>query len=117
MSYLAEARLWTALPEAIITFTVNATSSTMLWHAGSQWRRPFSAAAAWGAALLAARLVGGHSTIGALLSVTYAVQLAPAVWTAFRDATPTGIATATGTAPSGRLHLGDRLVRRTPMRV
>lgn len=90
--YLTGAALWSAVPEAVLTFAVSAALVRALLRAGVSWRRPALAATGWLAALLVARVSGGPAALGALLSVTYAVQLMPAVWTAWRCAAPTGIA-------------------------
>jgi len=90
--YLTGVALWSAVPEAVVTFVVAAALVRALLRAGVPWRRPAAAAGAWLATLLVAYVAGGLGVLGALLSVTYAVQLAPAVWTAWRCAAPTGIA-------------------------
>lgn len=90
--YLAGAGLWTAVPEAVVTLTVSVALTAALIRAGAMWLRPAAAAAGWLAALLVARAAGGLHMIGALLSITYAVQLSPAVWTAWRTSRPSGIA-------------------------
>ena len=41
--------------------------------------------------LVAAELVGGPAALGVVLSVACAVQLAPAVWVAYRCGTPSGV--------------------------
>jgi len=50
---------------------------------------------AWAALLTAATVVGGWSALGAVLGVSYAVQVAPSLWTAWRTYAPTGISPGT----------------------
>ncbi len=50
---------------------------------------------AWLAMLLTVRWLGGPGSIAALLGVAYLVQLTPAVVTAWRTWSPSGIATST----------------------
>jgi hypothetical protein len=50
---------------------------------------------AWAALLTGATLIGGWSALGAVLGMSYAVQVAPSLWTAWRTYAPTGIAPGT----------------------
>jgi hypothetical protein len=90
--YLSGSQLWSAVPEAVLTMGVGAALSVALRRGGSQWRRPVAAAIVWGAVLAGALAVGGLAAIGAMLSVAYALQLAPAVWTSWRAPCPSGVA-------------------------
>jgi len=89
--YLAGERLWPALPEAVLTMVVNLVLTVSLLRAGAEWAIGAAAAGAWGIVLIGGRVVGGPPAIAVLLSVTYAVQLVPAVWTAWRVWCPTGV--------------------------
>ncbi len=40
-------------------------------------------------------MVGGHAALGAVLGLTYTVQIAPAVWTVWRTSAPSGVAVST----------------------
>lgn len=92
MIYLSGSGLWSAVPEAVLTMSVGVALTIALRDAGAEWRRPAAAATVWGGMLAAALVVGGLAEVGALLSVAYALQLAPAVWTSWRAACPSGVA-------------------------
>jgi hypothetical protein len=47
---------------------------------------------AWAATLCSLTAVGGWTVLGAALGLSYAGQMGPAVWTAYRTRVPTGIA-------------------------
>jgi hypothetical protein len=95
--YLSGQHLWSALPESVLTLSVSLVLSVAMMRAGSRGAAAIGAAGAWGAALVAASVIGGPAAIGALLSVTYGVQLAPSVWTAWRAACPSGVSPASWT--------------------
>jgi len=89
--YLAGEHLWSAVPETVITIGFNAVFTADMVRAGARWGAPIAGAAAWAVALVGARLSGGPAAIAVLLSVTYAVQMAPAVWTVWRTWCPSGV--------------------------
>ena len=90
--YLSGEKLWSALPESLLSLLVSLVLSIAIRRAGARGMVAIGAAAAWGAALVGARVVGGPTAIAAMLSVTYAVQLVPSVWTAWRAWCPSGVA-------------------------
>jgi hypothetical protein len=93
--YAGRAALWSAMPEAGILVVGNAVlAGALLWR-GASVRRALPAGLAWIGALATITVVGGPTALGAVLGVTYAVQIAPAVWTAWRTASPSGVAAAT----------------------
>jgi Enoyl-CoA hydratase/isomerase len=53
--------------------------------------------------LIASAVVAGRAGLGILLSVAFVVQVAPAIWTLFRSARPTGIAQGTWLLVLGEL--------------
>lgn len=90
--YLSGERLWSALPECALTILVDAVLAAALLRSGARRRTALVAATAWGATLVGARIIGGPAAIAVLLSITYAVQLFPSVWTAWRERCPSGVA-------------------------
>jgi uncharacterized protein with PQ loop repeat len=89
--YLSGEGLWSAVPEAILTMSVSLTLTVALLRAGAEWLIGVAAAAAWAVLLVGGRVLGGPAAIGMLLSVTYAIQLVPSVWTAWRAWCPSGV--------------------------
>lgn len=95
--YLAGEGLWSALPESALTIVVDIALTVALLRAGASSTVAVAAASGWGALLIGARVVGGVPAIAVLLSVTYAVQLVPSVWTAWRTWCPSGVASGAWT--------------------
>jgi hypothetical protein len=79
-------------------------------------RRSVVLVTGWVLVLTASLLAGGRVGLGTVLSTAFVVQVAPAVWTAYRTQAPTGIATGTWLLVLGELtcwgiyglHQGDR---------
>ena len=90
--YLSGEGLWSALPETILTIGVNIVLTVALVRARARWVGAAGTASAWGAVLVGARVIGGAPAIAVALSVTYAVQLVPSVWAAWRAWCPSGVA-------------------------
>jgi uncharacterized protein with PQ loop repeat len=96
--YLGGEGLWGAVPEGLVNIVVNALLVAAVIRAGGVSRAAFAAASLWLLALLSARIAGGPPAIAVLLALAYTIQLAPAVVTAWRTWSPSGVATATWTA-------------------
>ena len=94
---LAGEGLWSALPESALAILVDIGLTLALLRAGANTTIGVATAVGWGALLIGARLVGGVPALAVLLSVTYAVQLVPAVWTAWRSWYPSGVAAGSWT--------------------
>jgi uncharacterized protein with PQ loop repeat len=92
LSYASQAGLWSALPEAALMTIANSVLAVALIRRGASARRALAAGVVWVGALATIATVGGHTALGAVLGVTYAVQIAPAVWTAWRTSSPSGVA-------------------------
>jgi uncharacterized protein with PQ loop repeat len=103
--YLCGEGLWSAVPEGVFNITANALLAIAVARAGGSTRPALGAATAWLIVLVAARWMGGPAALAALLGVAYAVQLTPAVVTAWRTWSPSGIA-----APTWVLRLGEALL-------
>ncbi|NIP82166.1 MAG: hypothetical protein GWM90_24270, partial [Gemmatimonadetes bacterium] len=64
---------------------------------GLPLRGPLARGAAWVAVLAAVGAGGGWPLFGIVLGWSYAVQLSPSVWTAYRTDRPTGVSPGTWT--------------------
>jgi hypothetical protein len=93
--YATGAGLWSALPEAALMGLSNTVLAVLLVRRGAQLGVAVAAAVAWLATLAAIGVIGGAVGLALVLGAAYAVQVAPAVWTAWRTSTPTGVAGAT----------------------
>jgi hypothetical protein len=103
--YLGGEGLWSAVPEGAFNITANALLAVAVMRAGGSAGLALAGAAAWLVVLLAARWLGGPAALAALLGLAYAVQLTPAVVTAWRTWSPSGIA-----APTWVLRLGEAVL-------
>jgi uncharacterized protein with PQ loop repeat len=93
--YLAGESLWSAVPEGVFNIGANALLVVAVRRAGGTARIAVLVAVAWVITLLTARWLGGPGAIAALLGLAYVIQLTPAVVTAWRTWSPSGIATST----------------------
>lgn len=91
--YLSGEGLWSAMPESVLTIGVDLLVAVALLRAGARGVQAAGAAGVWCGVLVGSRFIGGPASLAVLLSITYAVQLAPSVWTAWRTWCPTGLAT------------------------
>lgn len=96
VAYALSEQLWSAAPEAVLMTATNAALVVSLVRVGAGGRRrALGAAVSWAAALATVAAVGGPHALGVPLGAAYAIQVAPAVWTAWRTAAPTGVAAST----------------------
>ncbi len=96
-AYLGGEGLWSAVPEGVFNIAANACSPSPSSAPVGRLAPPVGAAASWLVVLVAARAFGGPTALAALLGAAYAVQLTPAVVTAWRTWSPSGIAVSTWT--------------------
>ncbi len=95
LRYATQAELWSAVPEAGVMAMANTVLVIALLRRGASVRHALPAGLAWLGALATITVVGGPAALGAVLGVTYAVQIAPAVWTVWRTASPSGVVAST----------------------
>ena len=95
IAYASASGLFSALPEAIAMAAVDLTLATAQVLRGAAFRRAVTAAAGWIVLLAVFAAIGGTRMLGAVLGVGYVVQVAPAVWTVWTTASPSGVAAAT----------------------
>jgi uncharacterized protein with PQ loop repeat len=96
-SYLLSQRLWLAAPSTAVMVGFYALVLWMLGRSGAALVKPAVAGAVWAAGLAVTGLVGGWGALGIVLGWSYAAQLSPQVWTAYRTWLPSGIAPGTWT--------------------
>jgi hypothetical protein len=96
-AYLGGEGLWSAVPEGVFNIAANILLAIAVVRAGGSARSARGAAASWLVVIFAARALGGPTALAALLGAAYAVQLTPAVFTAWRTWSPSGIAVSTWT--------------------
>jgi len=92
--YFVLSGFWTALVPAISATVLAGTLAVMLARRAGFPRRPAALALAW-AALLTAAGLSGRTGLGTALTLAFALQVTPSVWTAYRADSTTGIATGT----------------------
>ncbi|TDD99919.1 hypothetical protein [Jiangella asiatica] len=93
--YFALSGFWTALVPAISAAVLAGVLAILLSSRGGVPRRPAGVAAGWAALLVLAWLTTGRVGIGTVLTVSFVLQVAPSVWTAYRTPRPTGISRGT----------------------
>jgi len=95
--YVTVAELWSAMPEPVLMVGSNVAMAVAIRHHGGLHLRPLALAGAWAGTLTVVTTSFGWAALGLLLSIAYAIQMAPCVWSAFRSRRPTGIAPMTWT--------------------
>jgi uncharacterized protein with PQ loop repeat len=95
--YLGGKGLWSAVPEGVFNIAASGLLVVAVVRAGGSFRGAVFAASCWAAVLFGARWLGGPESIAALLAAASAIQLTPAVVTAWRTWSPSGIASVTWT--------------------
>jgi uncharacterized protein with PQ loop repeat len=95
LGYFILSGFWSALaPSSCAAFLAGALA-VMLARRGQVKRKTAALIAAWAAAPMAAFTVAGRAGLGTMLTVAFALQVTPSIWTAYRTAHPTGISRGT----------------------
>lgn len=94
IGYFALSRLWTALVPATSATVLAGALAVLLGRRGVP-HRSAAIAGGWAALLALAWMVAGRSGLGTALTVSFVLQVAPSVWTAYRTQRPTGISRGT----------------------
>ncbi|MFO7548593.1 MAG: hypothetical protein R6X29_06960 [Acidimicrobiia bacterium] len=94
-AYLSSQQLWLSVPSTVLMMVFYSTVLRYLARTGRSIRGPAIRGLVWGLMLLAVFRMGGWETLGLVLGLSYAVQLAPSVWTAYRTPAPSGISPGT----------------------
>ena len=95
IAYFALARYWTALIPSSSATLLAGTLAVMLTRL--RRARPLQSVliGTWAAALITAYAIAGRTGLGTLLTAAFIMQATPSVWTAYRTAHPTGVASGT----------------------
>lgn len=101
--YFTLSAYWTALIPSASATILAAALAVMLTRREQARRRPAIAIGAWVALLAGAFAVAGRAGLGTLLTAAFTLQVAPSIWTAYRTARPSGIATGTWLLTVGEL--------------
>jgi uncharacterized protein with PQ loop repeat len=94
-AYFATSAYWAALVPAASATLLAGTLATMLARRGQAKARPAVLIAGWVALLVAGFTVAGRTGLGTLLTVAFILQVTPSLWTAYRTAHLTGVASGT----------------------
>lgn len=94
-AYLVHQGLWPASISALLMVTFYAVVMWALRRAGTPLRHSLWRGVVWAAALVVITLTAGWFALGAVLGLSQFLQVAPALYTAYRTHRPTGIAPAT----------------------
>jgi uncharacterized protein with PQ loop repeat len=94
-AYFTLEHYWTALVPASSATVLAGTLAVLLSLRGQARPRPSLLIGGWAAMLVAAYLALGRTGLGTVLTVAFAVQVTPSLWTAYRTARPTGISAGT----------------------
>ena len=95
VAYLASQGLWLALPSTSFMSVFFAITVWLIAWTGRPSFRPVMLGLSWGAVLTLVGVLGGWSSLGIVLGVSFGVQAAPTVFTAFRTWAPSGISPGT----------------------
>jgi uncharacterized protein with PQ loop repeat len=94
-AYFAASAYWAALVPAASATLLAGTLATMLARRGQAKARPAVLIAGWVAFLVAGFTVAGRAGLGTLLTAAFILQVTPSLWTAYRTAHLTGVASGT----------------------
>jgi uncharacterized protein with PQ loop repeat len=94
-AYFATSAYWAALVPAASATLLAGTLATMLARRGQAKARPAVLISGWVALLVAGFTLAGRTGLGTLLTVAFILQVTPSLWTAYRTAHLTGVASGT----------------------
>jgi uncharacterized protein with PQ loop repeat len=93
--YLLSQRLWAGMPSVVCMVVLYGALASALVRRGVAWRSPTLLAVLWSLFLAALGPVGGLVVLGLVLGLSYGVQVAPSVWSAYRTWAPSGVSPGT----------------------
>lgn len=96
-AYLVQAGRILAAPSTAMMVVSYGVVLALLSRLGRSLRLPLVQAGAWGAVLVLIGLRYGWLTLGLALGLSYSMQVAPALWTAYRTHAPRGVSPFTWT--------------------
>lgn len=93
--YFVHQALWLSIPAAAGALTGYLVTMWVLWRTGGLGAASLVRGGLFAALLVLATGVGGWTTLGVLLGLSFLVMMAPALWEAFATPNPSGIAPGT----------------------
>jgi uncharacterized protein with PQ loop repeat len=93
--YFTLSAYWTAMVPSFAASFLAGVLAVLLTQSGHATVRAAAVVAAWATLLGASLAVAGRAGLGTLLTVAFAIQVAPSLWTAYRVRNPTGISRGT----------------------
>lgn len=93
--YLTSQALWLALPSTASMVVFYLLTIGLIGWTGRRLGRGLVIGAGWATLLILATVAGGWPVLGLVLGVSFGVQAAPSLWTAFRTWAPSGISPGT----------------------
>jgi uncharacterized protein with PQ loop repeat len=94
-AYLSAQRLWLAVPSTVLMVAFYGTILRLLLRSGRPPIGPLRRGGTAALVLAATGAVAGWEGLGVVLGLSYGVQMAPSIWTAYRTAAPSGISPGT----------------------
>jgi uncharacterized protein with PQ loop repeat len=94
-AYLLSQALWAATPSTAVMVVFYVVLIRALRRRGASLRQAATRGTAWAVILIAVTALGGWTVGGLVLSWSYVVQIAPAVWGVFSTRAPTGVSPST----------------------
>lgn len=93
--YMIGQGLWIATLAPFVTFISYAVILSVLWKTGRELRSSYIRGLVLTVFLVGVGFNGGWESLGVALGLSYGIQLAPSIWTAYRTADPSGISPGT----------------------
>lgn len=93
--YMIHNEHWVAVFAPLVTFISYAVILWALSRSGRILSASYVRGILWTGLLIAVTFIYGWETLGVVLGLSYAVQLTPSIWTAFRTSDPSGVSSAT----------------------
>lgn len=93
--YLSHQRLWLSVPSAVLMVFFYGLILLLLARAHRPLKASATRGVVWGGVLWGIWAGGGWLVLGVVLGSSAAIQVVPAIWTAFRTYAPSGISPGT----------------------
>jgi hypothetical protein len=95
LAYFLLSRYWIALVPSVSATVLAAVLATMITLRHGLKPRPAAMVGVWAVMVAGSGILAGRTGLGAALTVAFALQVSPSIWTAYRAASPTGVAAGT----------------------
>ena len=95
LAYFLLSRYWIALVPSISATVLAAVLALMISVRHAWSARSAAMVGAWAIILLVSGTLAGRAGLGTALTIAFALQVSPSIWSAYRAASPTGVAAGT----------------------